>query len=118
MKITTIYYLKLKGKKQRFLKFLFRKSNVRTKTLKSIIASGEDKFWKIISRNTVLSENLINLDKRLLSNYYKSLGFYDAKINSNYAKIVDSENAELIYSIEEGKRFTIGKNFYKRGLCF
>ena len=99
-----------RGKKTKISKISFLgNTNVRTKRLKSIIASEEDKFWKIISRNTVLSENLINLDKRLLSNYYKSLGFYDAKINSNYAKIVDSENAELIYSIEEGKRFTIGK---------
>ena len=84
-------------------------NNVRTKRLKSVIASEEDKFWKIISRNTVLSENLINLDKRLLSNYYKSIGYYDVKINSNLAKIINSENAELIYSIEEGNRYLIGK---------
>ena len=42
-------------------------NNVRTKRLKSVIASEEDKFWKIISRNTVLSENLINLDKSCLA---------------------------------------------------
>ena len=84
-------------------------SNVRTKRLKDIIASEEDKFWKVISRNTVLSENLINLDRRLLTNYYKSIGFYDAKINSNLAKIINSKEAELIYSIDEGKRYFIGK---------
>ena len=52
---------------------------------------------------------LINLDKRLLSNYYKSNGFYDVKISSNLAKIIDLERAELIYSIDEGKRYSIGK---------
>tara|TARA_B100001059_G_C17822625_1_gene579273 strand:+ start:401 stop:2632 length:2232 start_codon:yes stop_codon:yes gene_type:complete len=83
--------------------------NVRSKRLRNIIASEEDKFWKVISRNTVLSENLINLDKRLLSNYYKSIGFYNVKISSNLAKIVNSEQAELIYSIDEGKRYTIGR---------
>ena len=84
-------------------------NNVRTKRLKSIIASEEDKFWKVISRNTVLSENLINLDKRLLNNYYRSIGFYDIKINSNLAQIINSEQAELIYTIEEGKKYTFGK---------
>ena len=40
-----------------------------------------------ISKNTNLSENLIELDKRLLNNYYKSLGFYDVQISSNLAEI-------------------------------
>ena len=64
---------------------------------------------KVISRNTVLSENLINLDKRLLSNYYKSNGFYDVKISSNLAKVIDLERAELIYSIDEGKDIQLEK---------
>ena len=90
------------------IKFIGNKK-IRSKRLKSVIASEENKFWKFISRNTVLSENLINLDLRLLTNYYKSLGFYDIKIYSNLAKIIDSVNAELIYSIDEGKRYSIGK---------
>ena len=99
-----------RGKKTKIstIKFIGNES-IRTKRLKSIIASEENKFWKFITRNTVLSENLINLDTRLLVNYYKSLGFYDVQISSNLAKIVDSENAELIYSILEGKRYSIGK---------
>ena len=60
-------------------------------------------------KNTNFSENLINLDKRLLLNYYKSNGYYDVKISSNIAEINKSGNANLIYSIEEGKRYTIQK---------
>ena len=99
-----------RGKKTKIstIKFIGNES-VKTKRLKSIIASEENKFWKFITRNTVLSENLINLDSRLLKNYYKSLGFYDVQIKSNLAKIVDTENAELVYSIDEGKRYSIGK---------
>ena len=78
-------------------------------SLRDIIASGEDKFWKIISRNTKFSENLINLDKRLLTNYYKSLGYYDVEISSNSAIINDEGNVDLIYSIEAGKRYVIKK---------
>ena len=90
------------------IKFLGNKS-IRSKRLKDVLASEEDKFWKFISRNTNLSESLINLDKRLLTNYYRSLGFYFVKVNSNLAQLDKEGEANLIYSIEEGKRFTINK---------
>ncbi len=82
---------------------------VSTNRLLDIVASEESKFWKVLSRNTVLSENLIQLDKRLLSNYYRSLGFYNVKITSSTAVLNKEKNAELKYSIEEGKRFIINK---------
>ena len=83
--------------------------NVSARRLRDIIASEENKFWKFISRNTNLSENLINLDLRLLTNYYKSLGFYDINVTSNLAQIDKSGNADLVYSIDEGVRYTINK---------
>tara|TARA_A100001015_G_C15035594_1_gene736035 strand:+ start:287 stop:2518 length:2232 start_codon:yes stop_codon:yes gene_type:complete len=81
----------------------------RSKRLRDVIASEEDKFWKFISRNTVLNENLINLDKRLLLNYYKSNGFYDAKISSNIAELSKEGSVNLVYTIDEGKRYRINK---------
>ena len=99
-----------RGNKTKISKINFiGNNNVKSKRLKDIIASEENKFWKFISKNTVLSESLIELDKRLIFNYYKSIGFYDIKVNSNLAKIIDSSNAELTYSIQEGKRFTFDK---------
>ena len=82
---------------------------IRTKRLKEVIASEESKFWKVLSKNTALSENLINLDQRLLLNYYKSIGFYDVKIESNFAEIDQEGNANLIYTINEGNRYIIDK---------
>tara|TARA_B100001057_G_C22852403_1_gene951462 strand:+ start:1226 stop:3457 length:2232 start_codon:yes stop_codon:yes gene_type:complete len=82
---------------------------IRSKRLRDVIASEESKFWKILTRNTNLSENIINLDRRLLINFYKSVGFYNVKVNSNIAKINQSGNADLIYTVEEGDRFTINK---------
>ena len=82
---------------------------IRTNRLRDVIASEESKFWKIITRNTNFSESLINLDTRLLRNYYKSLGFYDVKILSNYAEINERKNVNLIYSIDEGRRYRINK---------
>ena len=46
----------------------------------------------------------------MLTNYYKSLGYYDVKISSNIAQLLNNRsNAELIYSIDEGKRYIINK---------
>ena len=82
---------------------------VREKRLRDVIASEESKFWKFISRNTKFSQRLVDLDLRLLSNYYKSLGYYDVKITSNSAEIKKSGNVELTYSIEAGDRYVIKK---------
>ncbi len=84
-------------------------NNIRSKRLKDVIASEEDKFWKIITRNTNLSENLISLDKRLLINYYKSNGYYDVKISSNIAEVGSKGGASLVYTIDEGNRYIVNK---------
>ena len=88
--------------------FIGNKS-IRSKRLKDIIASEEDKFWKVLSKSTSLSENLINLDRRLIINYYKTNGFYDVKVTSNFAQINQVGNADLIYTVDEGVRYTIKK---------
>ena len=82
---------------------------IREKRLRDIIASEENKFWKVLSKNTKFSQNLINLDLRLLQNYYKGLGYYDVIINSNSAELNKSGNINLIYSIDAGIRYTINK---------
>ena len=99
-----------RGNKTKISKINFiGNDNVKSKRLEDIIASEESKFWKFISKNTVLSESLIELDKRLIFNYYKSIGFYDIKISSNLAEIISSEEANLTYTINEGERYSIGK---------
>ena len=90
------------------IKFIGDKK-IKDKKLRDIIASEEDKFWKFISRNTNFNENLISLDIRLLTNFYKSIGYYDVSIDSNSAEINDEENINLIYSIDAGTRYTIDK---------
>ncbi len=82
---------------------------IRDRRLRDIIASEEDRFYKFISRNTNFSENLIDLDIRLLKNYYKSLGYYDVKVTSNSAELNESGNIDLIYSIDAGKRYIVNK---------
>ena len=82
---------------------------LKDKRLRDIIASQEDKFWKFISRNTRFSENLVNLDTRLLINYYKSIGYYDVQVNSTSADISESSDINLNFNINAGQRYFIDK---------
>ena len=82
---------------------------IKDKRLRDIIASEEDKFYKVISKNSRFSENLINLDKRLLINYYKSVGYYDVEVNSTSAELEDNTKISLNYNIEAGQRYSIDK---------
>ena len=82
---------------------------IRDRRLRDVIASEENKFWKFLSRNTNYSEQIVNLDLRLLRNYYKSLGYYDVKIDFNSAELNPKKNIDLQYSIDAGKRYTLNK---------
>ena len=82
---------------------------IKDKRLRDIIASEEDKFWKVISRNTRFSENMLNLDKRLLVNYYRSIGYYDVLINSTSAELANNDNISINYNIDAGVRYSIDK---------
>ena len=90
-----------KGDSQELDQLPLLEKKIREGRLRDIIASEEDKFWKIISKNSKFSEELINLDLRLL-NYYKSIGYYDVEINSNSATINDGE-CRLTPQLTQGK---------------
>ena len=81
----------------------------KNKKLKSIIVSEEYKFWKFISGKKYLQEQLINIDKRLLKNFYLNKGFYNVSINTSFAKLIKENEFELIFNIEAGKRINFGK---------
>ena len=72
----------------------------KNKRLKSIIVSEEYKFWKFISSKKFLNEDLINIDKRLLKNFYLNKGYYNVEINSSFAKLIDNDEFELVYNID------------------
>ena len=78
---------------------------IKDKKLLDVIVSEEHKFWKFISNTVYLNEALINLDKRLLENYYKNLGFYNVKVLSSYAEFNKKGNFNLIYNINAGNYY-------------
>ena len=98
------------GKKAMISKITFIGDKIfKNKELKSIILSEEYKFWKFISGKKYLNEDLINLDKRLLRNFYLNKGYYNVEILSSYAKLIDENDFKLIYNINPGKKFYFGE---------
>ncbi len=77
----------------------------RDSTLRNVIVSEEDRFWKFITRNKYLDFNRINLDVSRLENFYKNRGFYNVNIKSTTAIITDKNQFELIFNINADKKF-------------
>ena len=78
---------------------------VKDKKLLEIIATEEHKFWKFISNKVYLNKSTIELDKRLLENYYKNLGYHKVKILNSFAEFKKDGNFELVFNIEAGDKF-------------
>ena len=104
-KIDLFYKINL-GEKAKISKISFiGDKNFKDSLLRSIIVSEEYKFWKIISGKKYLNENIINLDKRLLTNFYKNKGFYDIIVDSTFANYLGNNEFELIYNISPGEKY-------------
>jgi len=97
------------GKKSKIRKITFIGNKIfKDKKLRRVITSTEYKFWKFISGRKYLNQNSVSFDERLLNNFYKNNGYYNAKINSSFAKLVDENTFELIFNIESGPKFFFG----------
>ena len=107
-----IVYAIDKGKKAKISKIYFLgDKKIRDKRLRDVITSQENKFWKFISRNVYLNKGRIELDKRLLKNYYKNKGFYEVDITSTNVEYSEGEGFILTYTINAGKRYRFSKMY-------
>ncbi len=109
-KRVNVYFEIEKGEKTKISKINFKGDRkIRDRRLRDIITSQESKFWKVLTRNTNLSESNIALDKRLLTNYYKSVGYYDVKVLSEIVELKENFQAEITFNIDAGTRYKISK---------
>ena len=93
------------GKKSKIKKISFIGNKIfKDKKLRRIITSVEYKFWKFISGRKYLNQNNVSFDERLLRNFYKNSGYYNVKINSSFAKLIDTNSFELIFNINSGEK--------------
>ncbi len=80
---------------------------VKDKTLRNIIISEENKFWKFISKNKFLNKNIIETDKRLLRTFYLNKGYYDIIIESSSVNYFDDNTFKLSFKISAGEKYII-----------
>ena len=94
------------GKKAKIKEIVFiGDKKIKDKKLLELIASEEHKFWKFISNKVYLNQSLINLDKRLLENYYKNNGYYNVKVLNSFAELNNEGSFKLIFNINAGKKY-------------
>jgi len=110
-KVNIIYEIE-KGDKAKISKIFFLgDKKFRDKKLRDIITSEESKFWKVISKNVLLNEQRIELDKRLLKSYYRNKGYYEVDLTSSNVEYSEGEGFVLTFSINAGKRYKFKKIF-------
>ena len=101
-----------KGEKAKISKIFFLgDKKIREKKLRDIITSQENKFWKLISRNVYLSKERVELDKRLLKNYYRNKGYYEVNVKSSNVEYAEGDGFVLNFNIDAGKRYRFKKLF-------
>ena len=73
--------------------------------LRRIILSEENKLWKFVTKNKFINEDRIKIDVNLLTNFFKNKGYYNAKITSSFAKVIDENNFNLVFNIDSGIKY-------------
>ena len=77
----------------------------KSRKLRNVIVSEEDKFWKFISQKRFINKERIELDKRLLINYYKNKGYFNVKIESETIEFDEDSNFRLVFKIDAGEKY-------------
>ena len=94
------------GEKAKIKKIVFLGEKVfKDKRLKEVITSEEHKFWKFVSNKVYINKELINLDKRLLTNYFKDNGYFNVKVENSFVEFDKDSNFKLIFNITSGKKY-------------
>ena len=89
------------------IKFIGNKK-IKDRKLFNVITSEVDKPWKFISNKKYLNVERINLDKRLLKNYYLEKGYYEIKVQDAYSQLIDEKDFILTFNIDAGEKFYFG----------
>ena len=95
-----------KGERAKIKEIVFiGDKKIKDKKLLQVITSEEHKFWKFISNKVFLNESLIELDKRLLTNYYRNLGYYKVKVLNSFAELKQNDSFKIVYNIDAGEKY-------------
>jgi len=76
--------------------------------LLNVITSEEDRFWKFISRKRLVNKQRLELDQRLLLNFYRNKGYYHVNVLNQSVQFDNSDKFNIIFNIESGPKFYFG----------
>ncbi len=97
------------GEKAKIKKITFLGDKIfKDKVLKNLIISEEYKFWKFVSNKKYLNEDIIQFDKNLLKSFYLNKGFYNVEINSSFARLLNTDEFEIVYNISPNEKIYFG----------
>ena len=107
--VNLIYDIEL-GEKAKIDKIVFLgNNNFKDNKMRKIIVSEEAKFWKFISNKKYINRERLELDKRLIKNFYLNNGYYKVIVNEAFAQYTEKEKFLLTYSINEGSKYYINE---------
>ena len=105
--IDLIYDIDL-GPKSKIKKIVFLGDKIfKDSKLRSIITSEENRPWKFISQKKYLNEKIIELDVRLLEQFYKNTGYYEVSVFPSNVNYTETDDFILTYNINAGKKYYI-----------
>ncbi len=73
--------------------------------LRKVIVSEEARFWKFLSSKKFIDVQRFSLDENLLKNFYKNNGYFNVKINSSFAQVIEDKYFEIVFNIDAGEKF-------------
>tara|TARA_B100000965_G_scaffold306023_1_gene264962 strand:- start:1000 stop:3228 length:2229 start_codon:yes stop_codon:yes gene_type:complete len=107
--VNVVFDVKL-GEKAFIKKIQFIGDKVyKDRTLRGVIASEEDRFWKFITKDRFINPDLIKLDKRLLKKFYLNKGHYQVAVSDSFIEYTNNNYFKLVYNINAGPKFIVDK---------
>ena len=95
------------GEKAKIQKISFIGNKIfKDRKLRRVIMSEEYKFWKFIS-GKIFKRKFNRIWLKTLRNFYLNKGFYNVKINSSFAKLLQNNEFELIFNIDAGNKLIL-----------
>ena len=97
------------GEKAKIKKITFIGNKIfKDRKLRRLISSEEYKFWKFISGKKFLNERQVELDVRLIRNFYINNGYYNVEVNSSFAKLLENNEFNLVFNIDAKEKIYFG----------
>lgn len=85
--------------------------------LRSVIQTKEARWFRFLTSDDNYDQDRVAFDEELLRKFYLSKGYVDFKVTSSNAELSpEQQDFFMTYTIDEGKRYKIGKVDVKSGI--